>query len=104
MSISAPPIRFWKPISTAPRLPRSPGHGFGPLIGLFVPYNPARFSQEKCWDVGYWCEHHKCFRFTGDDGPNDMQPTHWCEIDFPAIAPEDYAGQGVLATGGQDGL
>lgn len=80
-------ILYWKPIETAPREPRKRGHTRGPLIGLLIPYEPKLFRYEDCQDVGYWCTFDKCFRFSGDDGPHDMQPTHWCELLMPEQEP-----------------
>lgn len=60
--------RKWWPIETAPKDMR---------ITLLIPYSPHLYSEEDCTDKGEWSEEHQCFRFDGDDGPNDIQPTHW---------------------------
>lgn len=70
----------WQPIETAPR--------DGTRIELLIPYTREKFSEAECTDYGYWdaevessyvrAEQQKgCFRFLGDDGPFDIQPTHW---------------------------
>lgn len=43
-------------------------------INLLIPYD------EPEWDVGYWSERSQCYRFTGDDGANDIQPIGWLPI------------------------
>src|SRR6185312_16047375 len=81
VSMTTPPRdtpQGWQPIETAPR--------DGSRIQLLIPYNPYKFSDADCTDEGYWdaeavwpYEPRKvgCFRFSGDDGPFDIQPTHW---------------------------
>jgi hypothetical protein len=84
----------WQPIESAPR--------DGRMIKLLIPYDSLIFDEVACTDEGYWDaaavdpyvyrprgdgevdliydpEHgeHGCFRFEGDDGPFDIQPTHW---------------------------
>jgi len=61
----------WQPIETAPR-------DGGPVV-LYIPYAPEKFSIRDCMDLGYWSKRDNCWRFTGDDGPDDIQPTHWME-------------------------
>jgi hypothetical protein len=63
--------RKWKNISTAPRDET--------LIRLLIPYDRTTFTEKECTDIGFWSIEDKCFRFTGDDGPDDIQPTHWDE-------------------------
>ena len=59
----------WRPIETAPR--------DGSRIVLLIPYAREKFSEAECTDEGCWDADDKCFRFDGDDGPDDIQPTHW---------------------------
>lgn len=74
----------WQDISTAPR------NGF--KVQLLIPYNRRLFTEKQCTDVGYWeVRLHDsrvpswakggCWRFKGDDGPYDIQPTHWKPLD-----------------------
>jgi len=63
------PGKDWWPIEIAPR--------DGTEIKVLIPYNHDQFTEEQCIDIGYWEEESKSFRFMGDDGPNDIQPTHW---------------------------
>lgn len=65
----------WQPIETAPKEPRAPGWAAGPLIYLKPTWGG--------WDVGYWSISENCFRFCGDDGPDDEQPTHWQPLPEP---------------------
>lgn len=44
----------------------------GRRMSLLIPYSPR-----PQWDVGYWCDKDECFRYDGDDGPNDIQPIKW---------------------------
>lgn len=69
----------WLPISSAPK--------DGMIIELLIPCNRDIFSEKQCTDVGYWDKNagsghprlteNGCFRFNGDDGAFDIQPTHW---------------------------
>ena len=69
----------WRPIETAPKDVR---------IKLLIPYDRELFSEGECTDFGQWetdsTAHRNggYFRFDGDDGPDDIQPTHWapCEL------------------------
>lgn len=63
----------WLPIETAPR--------DGTLVLLFVPY-ASNHTNEACTTLGKWRNHgiSGCFRFRGDDGPDDMQPTYWAPL------------------------
>lgn len=86
----------WRPIETAPR--------DGSRVALLIPYTREKFSQFQCTDVGYWeplGTYHKadigmgipqwgadaggCFRFDGDDGSFDIQPTHWRPTDTGSV-------------------
>jgi hypothetical protein len=57
----------WRSIETAPR--------DGSEIDLFIPYDRNVFNVIECESYGRWDGH--CFRHKGDDGPDDIQPTHW---------------------------
>ncbi|MGC8534889.1 MAG: hypothetical protein ACP5QR_05075 [Rhizomicrobium sp.] len=77
----------WQPIATAPK--------DGSLITLLIPYAGSGLSEARCTDKGHWeplspddklyphltpqwaLEAGGCWRFEGDDGPFDIQPTHW---------------------------
>lgn len=72
----------WRPIDSAPK--------DGSTIELLIPYNREMFTEVECTDKGYWDaevestperRHPRkgCFRFDGDDGAFDIQPTHWRE-------------------------
>lgn len=67
------PTTIWQPIKTAPKDRR---------IQLLIPYDRSKFSEAECTDQGCWDPHAGCFRFDGDDGPGDIQPTHWREVDL----------------------
>ena len=78
----------WKPIETGPK--------DGRRVKLLIPYNPSLYSESECTDEGYWqpgakasigmgvpqwgVEDGGCWRFDGDDGAYDIQPTHWKPI------------------------
>lgn len=69
----------WQPIITAPREPIRINHindflpdRLGPLILMSIPFSP-----EPSVTVGFWCPEHQCWRHLNDDGPNDIEPTHW---------------------------
>ena len=47
------------------------------VVKLLIPYSPSEP------DIGYYCQKYKCFRFNGDDGPHDIQPTHWQPLPEP---------------------
>lgn len=84
-------IMGWQPIETAPR--------DGTVVKLLIPYEPSIFSEEQCADVGYWQDWSQasmkrmgmdwekwgggCWRFNGDDGEFDIQPTHWMPLPSP---------------------
>ena len=57
----------WQPIDTAPK--------DGTRIALLIPYDREKFSEADCTTIGYW--NGECFRYHGDDGVDDIQPTHW---------------------------
>ncbi len=62
----------WRSIETAPK--------DGRRFQLLIPYDRNIFSEEECTDEGCWepdSGRRGCFRFDGDDGPDDIQPTHW---------------------------
>lgn len=81
----------WQPIETAPK--------DGSRVKLLIPYKREKFSEAQCTDEGYWqsleswnpdpwlldgtdipqwgIDAGGCWRFDGDDGGFDIQPTHW---------------------------
>lgn len=78
----------WQPISTAPK--------DGTRVKLLIPYDRDRFSEAECTDEGRWSKDEYdfdfetqelvargCWRFDGDDGPFDLQPTHWMPLPQP---------------------
>lgn len=65
----------WQPIETAPK--------DGTPIKLLIPYSPEIFPESDCTDRGFWSAEDSCFRFDGDDGPDDIQPTHWMPLPEP---------------------
>ena len=67
----------WRDIESAPRHPRDAGHSYGPLVWVLIPYTPPEA------DIGWWDRHAKCWRFTGDDGPDDIQPIKWAPLPAP---------------------
>jgi hypothetical protein len=67
----------WQPILTGPKAPRAAGWTAGPLVYLLIPYD------QPDWDVGFWDARERCWRFTGEDGPDDIQPTHWAPLPAP---------------------
>lgn len=52
----------------------------GTRVKLLIPYDRNRFTEAECTDEGSWSDAEKCWRFDGDDGPDDIQPTHWRPI------------------------
>lgn len=72
----------WQPIETAPR--------DGTKIALLIPYKPHPEVDAGYWEpledsddpwIPDWGKRDGgCFRFTGDDGAYDIQPTHWMPI------------------------
>ena len=75
-----PSPRRWYTINSAPR--------DGSRIELYIPYDRSNFTEDQCTDQGYWdpvpIEYpddpnspRGCFRFDGDDGVFDIQPTAW---------------------------
>ena len=72
-----PSSRPWYTMESAPR--------DGSRIELWIPYTKG--TEDVCADVGYWdaeagAGHPRipekgCFRFDGDDGPFDIQPSAW---------------------------
>lgn len=88
----------WQPIETAPK--------DGTWVKLLIPYCREKFTEDECTDEGYWDadvvnhawgdrkidpEWRKlrpsgrkgCWRFDGDDGAFDIQPTHWKPLPEP---------------------
>lgn len=59
----------WQLIETGPR--------DGRRVRLLIPYDRAIFSEAECIDHGHWSQEDECWRFDGDDGADDIQPTHW---------------------------
>ena len=62
----------WRDIATAPR--------DGTRVLLLIPYTHPEA------DIGMWKGDHGldgCFRFSGDDGPDDINPTHWMPLPEP---------------------
>jgi len=78
----------WRPIETAPQ--------DGTRVDLLIPYCRDRFTEAQCTDKGFWeplqgydradiawvfrqwgIDAGGCWRFDGDDGGFDIQPTHW---------------------------
>jgi hypothetical protein len=70
---------MWRDISTAPKHRAEPGARVSKMLWLLIPYNKPQA------DIGYWDFHAKCWRFMGDDGPQDIQPTHWHELVYPEV-------------------
>lgn len=64
MSESA--VGDWRPIETAPR--------DGTRVRLQVQFERIFVTQ------GRWSSRQGCWRYDGDDGPGDNQPTHWRSI------------------------
>ena len=62
--------KSWQDISSSPRID-------GLRIRLLIPYDRDRFTEAECTDEGCWSAKDGCYRFDGEDGPNDIQPTHW---------------------------
>lgn len=93
----------WLPIETAPR--------DGSRMKLRIPYAAHLFTEEQCTDEGYWdagaerrswgdkqtdpdwrklrVVERGCFRFDGDDGAFDIQPTHWTPLQDPPVVVEE---------------
>jgi hypothetical protein len=57
----------WQPIETAPK--------DGRRVALWIPYTAN--TEDVCADEGYWDDYIQIWRFDGDDGPFDIQPTKW---------------------------
>lgn len=88
----------WQPIETAPK--------DGSRVTLLIPYDRDLFTEAECTDEGYWeplppgtgasigmgipewgVADGGCWRFDGDDGSFDIQPTHWKPLRDPALWP-----------------
>ena len=67
----------WQPIETAPK--------DGTRVILLIPYDRERFSEVECTDGGNWDADDNCWRYDGDDGPFDLQPTHWMTLPAPPM-------------------
>lgn len=82
----------WQPIESAPKGPLrvSPvsewfkGRQHGPVIIVGFAQAP-KFSAS----VGWWEPRSKSWRLLDDDGPNDIQPTHW----MPVLEPPEQANE-----------
>lgn len=70
----------WLPIESAPK--------DGRRVRLLIPYDTVKFNEAECTDEGYWDSlavwkgfgepvEVGCWRFDGEDGAFDIQPTHW---------------------------
>lgn len=66
----------WRPMETAPRVSNDRPYA-GPYLWLLIPYKPPEP------DVGYWSEHTRCWRYLGDDGPDDDEPIGWLPLVMP---------------------
>jgi hypothetical protein len=66
----------WRSIETGPH--------DGTYVRLFIPYQYAISKPWTCEDVGRWeadeGEGGGCWRFSGDDGPDDIQPIAWAPL------------------------
>lgn len=89
----------WQKIETAPK--------DGSRVKLLIPYSREKFSEPQCTDEGYWqaleswnsdpsmladfnipqwgIDAGGCWRFNGDDGGFDIQPTHWQPLGPPEV-------------------
>lgn len=65
----------WKTIDSAPKKLVHPAADTAEWVFL-------KFSQYEDWDnrLGYFSPREGCFRYEGDDGADDVQPTHWKKI------------------------
>lgn len=63
-------LTLWRPIATAPTEPFD-RFSDGPAVQVLIPYDVPVVSE------GWWSHDDQCWRTTGDDGPGDIQPTHW---------------------------
>lgn len=76
-----PSPRKWFTMDSAPK--------DGTRVALWIPYTAN--TEATCADEGYWdpeagANHPRipekgCWRFDGDDGPFDIQPTAWRPIE-----------------------
>lgn len=73
--------REWMPIDTAPK--------DGTYVLLVIPYDEPSVTV-GAYDGVHPREHWHSWRFDGDDGPCDIQPTHW----LPLPSPPTDAGKG----------
>ena len=60
----------WQDIETAPRIA-------GKRIIVHIAYDEPDVT------LGWWDAGSECWRNLGDDGPGDMQPTHWMPLPEP---------------------
>lgn len=74
-ALEGPAQTGWRDISTAPKDGR-------PLL-ILIPYDTQIHPYDQCVDIGWWAD--GCFRFHGDDGPDDLQPTHWQPLPLPPV-------------------
>jgi hypothetical protein len=49
----------------------------GTRVKLYIPYDRSKFTEAECTDEGWWSAEDDCWRYDGDDGPDDIQPTMW---------------------------
>ncbi len=68
----------WQPMDSAPRHPLDNDWGDGgPYILVCVPWDEPYVGQ------GWWSDAGQCWRYMGDDGPQDTKPTHWMPLPEP---------------------
>lgn len=91
----------WRTIESAPREPVSTslqsdwfrGTPHGPVVLLAFAHEGY---EEWPAQIGWWSPRWECWRFLEDDGPDDVQPTHWMHLPVPPGASKPYtAGTGT---------